>query len=168
MSDLAELYEELIKDHNKTPRNFRALDDADRKVEGYNPLCGDHYTIYVRMDGDRVEDVSFQGAGCAISKASASLMTQAVKGKTRDEAEQLFRSFQELVTSPPDREVDAEELGKLAVFSGIRKFPVRVKCATLAWQAGHSIDRVTPPLSNLRGGFIITLSRKANSVRRRK
>lgn len=138
MSDLAELYEELIRDHNKNPRNFRALEDADRKVEGYNPLCGDHYTIFVRLNGDRIEDISFQGAGCAISKASASLMTQAVKGKNRAEVEKLFRRFQELVTSPPDQDVDAEELGKLAVFSGVRKFPVRVKCATLAWHTLHN------------------------------
>jgi nitrogen fixation protein NifU and related proteins len=136
MSDLQELYQELIKDHSKKPRNFRALPDADRKLEGYNPLCGDRFTIYLKMKGDVVEDVSFQGAGCAISTSSASLMTQALKGKTRAEAETLFRGFHELLTK--DRpQVDEEQLGKLMVFSGVRKFPVRVKCATLAW---HTVN----------------------------
>jgi nitrogen fixation NifU-like protein len=132
MSDLHDLYQELIKDHSKKPRNFRVLEDADRKVEGYNPLCGDRFTVYVKLAGDVVKDVSFQGAGCAISTSSASMMTQAMKGKTRAEAEALFRAFHELLT----REGAAGEegvLGKLMVFAGVKKFPVRVKCATLAW-----------------------------------
>jgi nitrogen fixation NifU-like protein len=140
MSDLNELYQDLIKDHSKKPRNFRALDDATRHVEGYNPLCGDRFTVYLKMDGDRVADVSFQGAGCAISTASASMMTQSLKGKTRAEAEAIFRQFQRLVTgeSPAG---NAEDLGKLVVFSGVRKFPVRVKCATLAWHTFYSALR---------------------------
>jgi len=132
MSDLLELYQELIKDHSKKPRNFRVMADADRQLEGYNPLCGDRFTVYLKIRGDVVEDVSFQGAGCAISTSSASLMTQALKGKSRHEAEELFRAFHELVTKDA-RAVDEEQLGKLIVFSGVRKFPVRVKCATLAW-----------------------------------
>lgn len=138
MSDLSDLYEELIRDHSKKPRNYHAMPDASRHVEGYNPLCGDRYTVYVKMDGDRIADIAFQGEGCAISKSSASLMTQALKGKTIAEAEQLFHAFHELVTSAPDQEVNADALGKLAVFSGVRKFPVRVKCATLAWHTLHN------------------------------
>lgn len=138
MSDLSDLYEELIKDHSKKPRNYRVMEDASRHVEGYNPLCGDRYTVYVKMDGDTIEDIAFQGEGCAISKSSASLMTQALKGKTVQEAEAVFRAFHELVTSPPDKEISTEQLGKLAVFSGVRKFPVRVKCATLAWHTLHN------------------------------
>ncbi len=132
MSDLEELYQDLIKDHSKKPRNFRVLADASRQLEGYNPLCGDRFTVYLKMDGDRVADVSFQGSGCAISTASASMMTQSIKGKSRAEAEALFRRFHELLTAEAPAG-DPEELGKLAVFSGVRKFPVRVKCATLAW-----------------------------------
>jgi nitrogen fixation protein NifU and related proteins len=136
MSDLHELYQELIKDHSKKPRNFRALPDADRTLEGYNPLCGDRFTVYLKMKGDVVEDVTFQGAGCAISTSSASLMTQALKGKTKAEAETLFKGFHELLTKDQPH-VDEEQLGKLMVFSGVRKFPVRVKCATLAW---HTVN----------------------------
>ena len=132
MAGLSELYQNVILEHNRSPRNFRALDDADGKAEGYNPLCGDQVTVWVRMDGDVIGDVSFQGAGCAISKASASLMTGAVKGKTRAEAEALFERFHRLVTGglPPG---EAESLGKLAVFSGVSHFPIRVKCASLSW-----------------------------------
>jgi nitrogen fixation NifU-like protein len=132
MSDLRELYQDLIKDHSKKPRNFRALDESASRVEGFNPLCGDHFTVYLQMDGDVVKDVAFQGNGCAISTASASLMTQALKGKTRKEAEALFQKFHSLLTAADDS-TDNAELGKLAVFAGVRKFPVRVKCASLAW-----------------------------------
>jgi nitrogen fixation NifU-like protein len=131
-SDLDELYRELIKDHSKKPRNFRVIANADRHNEGYNPLCGDRFTVYLKLNGDVIEDVSFQGSGCAISTSSASLMTQALKGKTRAEAEEIFKSFHELVTKD-DADVDLEKLEKLVVFTGVRKFPVRVKCATLAW-----------------------------------
>jgi len=132
MSDLRELYQDLIKDHSKKPRNFRVLEGDARKVEGYNPLCGDRFTIYLDMDGDVVKDVAFQGTGCAISTASASMMTQCLKGKTRAEAVELFQKFHHLLTGETSEALETE-LGKLAVFSGVRKFPVRVKCATLAW-----------------------------------
>lgn len=136
MSDLRELYQEVILDHHKRPRNFRRLEGANRKIEGYNPLCGDKVTVYVKLDGDIVKDISFQGSGCAISTASASMMTESLKGKSRAEAEAIFKNFRELVTgsigSPP---APSEGLGKLAVFSGVREFPARVKCASLAWHA---------------------------------
>ncbi len=138
MSDLSDLYEELIRDHSKKPRNYRVIEHPTREVEGYNPLCGDRYTVYVTMNGDRIEDIAFQGEGCAISKSSASLMTQALKGKTIAEAEKLFHAFHDLITSTPDKDVNTDDLGKLAVFSGVRKFPVRAKCATLAWHTLHS------------------------------
>lgn len=138
MSDLRELYQEVILDHHKRPRNFRTLADADRQIEGYNPLCGDKVTVYVKLDGDVVRDVCFQGSGCAISTASASLMTESLKGKTRAEAEALFRSFHELVTGQPHGAEGAPKLGKLAVFSGVREFPARVKCASLAWHTLHA------------------------------
>jgi nitrogen fixation protein NifU and related proteins len=129
-SGLQELYQEVILDHNRRPRNFRAI-EAGRHAEGYNPLCGDRLVVYLRVEGDRIQDVSFQGAGCAISKASASLMTDSVKGKTLEEAAALFERFQRLITRPADEPV--EDLGKLSVFAGVRQFPVRVKCASLAW-----------------------------------
>jgi len=134
MSDLMDLYQEVILDHNKTPRNFGPMDAPDHFAEGHNPLCGDQLRLYVKMDGDRVEQIRFEGSGCAISTASASLMTEVVGGKTLEEVEILYESFHELLTGDPS--VVAEvgpELGKLAVFSGVREFPVRVKCATLAW-----------------------------------
>jgi nitrogen fixation protein NifU and related proteins len=132
MSGLSELYQNVILEHNRSPRNYRAMSDADRKAEGHNPLCGDQVTVWVRMDGDVIGDVTFQGAGCAISRASASLMTSAVKGKSRREAEALFQRFHQLVTGTlPSGE--AETLGKLAVFSGVSQFPIRVKCASLSW-----------------------------------
>jgi nitrogen fixation NifU-like protein len=133
MSILRDLYQEVILDHNKHPRNFRAMDAPTRSVEGYNPLCGDHYTVYVRLDKGVIADVSFQGAGCAISKASASVMSQVLKGKTVEEASAMFESFRELVTGKADPEKDAEGLGRLAAFSGVSEFPARVKCASLAW-----------------------------------
>jgi nitrogen fixation NifU-like protein len=137
MSDLRELYQDLIKDHSKKPRNFRVLEGDARRVEGYNPLCGDHFTVYLQIDGDVVRDVTFQGTGCAISTASASMMTQTLKGRTRAEAEEIFQRFHHLLTGEATQ-AEAEELGKLAVFSGVRKFPVRVKCATLAWHTARA------------------------------
>jgi len=131
MSDLRELYQDVILEHSKAPRNYRELASANHKAEGYNPLCGDHFTIYLTLDGDKIQDVSFQGSGCAISKASASMMTQSVKGKSKEEAEKIFERFHKLVTGEGNG--DREELGKLAVFAGVSEFPVRVKCATLAW-----------------------------------
>jgi nitrogen fixation NifU-like protein len=131
MSDLRELYQQVILDHNKNPRNFREIPGAN-KTEGYNPLCGDHYTIFLQVEGDTVKDVSFIGSGCAISKASASVMSATVKGKSRDEIAKLFDTFHALVTGDGSS-VDAAELGRLAAFSGVSEFPARVKCATLAW-----------------------------------
>ena len=135
MSDLRELYQEVILDHSRQPRNFRAEPAASGKAEGYNPLCGDKVTVYVKLDGDVVREVSFQGSGCAISTASASMMTESLKGKTREEAEALFQRFHALVTAAPDagQSHTAPELGKLAAFSGVSEFPVRVKCASLPW-----------------------------------
>lgn len=132
MSDLRELYQQVILDHNKNPRNFHQMPDATRHVEGYNPLCGDHYTIFVRTDGDKIEDVSFTGNGCAISKASASVMSSTIKGKSKEEADRLFDTFHRLVTGDASG-LSAADLGRLAAFSGVSEFPARVKCATLAW-----------------------------------
>jgi nitrogen fixation NifU-like protein len=136
MSDLRELYQQVILDHNRNPRNFHELPAATRKVEGYNPLCGDHYTVYLDLDGETIRDVAFVGSGCAISKASASVMSSSVKGKSRDEANALFERFHRLVTG--DSTLQAEELGKLAAFSGVSEFPARVKCASLAWHTLHT------------------------------
>jgi nitrogen fixation NifU-like protein len=135
MPELRDLYQEVILEHSKAPRNYKALPEANHKAEGYNPLCGDRFTVYLEMDGDRIREIGFQGAGCAISKASASMMTQSVKGKTKDEAEKIFSRFHDLVTG--HSQMDEAELGKLAVFSGVSEFPVRVKCATLAW---HTLE----------------------------
>lgn len=132
MSDLRELYQQVILDHNKNPRNFHDMADATRTVEGYNPLCGDHYTVFVKMDDGTIRDVSFTGNGCAISKASASVMSSTVKGKTTDEAQTLFDTFHKLVTGDMSG-LSAADLGRLAAFSGVSEFPARVKCATLAW-----------------------------------
>ena len=131
--DLNDLYQEVILDHNRNPRNFRVLPDADRKAEGNNPLCGDHFTVYLQMQGETIQDVVFQGSGCAISKASASMMTQALKGKTRQDADELFERFHSVVTGHGAANGSDAELGKLTVFSGVSEFPTRVKCATLAW-----------------------------------
>src|SRR5690606_29257860 len=133
-----ELYQEVILDHNRRPRNFGPLPDATSTKKGHNPLCGDRLTLYHAMEGDRIVNVSFEGSGCAISKASASLMTEAVKGKTVDEARALFERFHNLVTSPPGAPVDSTGLGKLAVFAGVRDYPARVKCASLAWHTMKS------------------------------
>jgi nitrogen fixation NifU-like protein len=138
MSDLRELYQDVIIDHSKRPRNFRVLETANHSSEGYNPLCGDKVTVFLELADERVKSVSFQGSGCAISTASASVMTESVKGKTLAEVEALFNVFHNLVTGkPPDGGI-TPELGKLAVFSGVSEFPVRVKCATLAWHTLHA------------------------------
>jgi nitrogen fixation protein NifU and related proteins len=134
MSGLSELYQNVILEHNRSPRNFRALDDATTRVEGNNPLCGDRVTLWLKLQDGVIQDVGFQGSGCAISRASASLMTTAVKGKTSAEAGALFERFHRLVTGTLAA-AEAETLGKLAVFSGVSEFPIRVKCATLAWHA---------------------------------
>ena len=133
MSDLRELYQEVILDHSKKPRNFRKIEDASRTTVGYNPLCGDKMTLYLKMEDGVVVDASFEGSGCAISTASASMMTGIVKGKSESELETLFTHFHDMVTTDPELEPDLEGLGKLAVFAGVREFPARVKCASLAW-----------------------------------
>jgi nitrogen fixation NifU-like protein len=138
MSDLRDLYQDVILEHSKTPRNYRALPAANHMAEGFNPLCGDRFTVYLDMDNDSIRDISFQGAGCAISKASASMMTQSLKGKTKAEAEEIFERFHKLVTGTSTAGEDEAALGKLAVFSGVSEFPVRVKCATLAWHTLHA------------------------------
>ena len=138
MSDLRELYQQVILDHNKRPRNFGKLEDATCHADGYNPLCGDKVTVYLKLDGDIVQDVHFEGSGCAISTASASMMTQSIKGKTLAEAETLFKEFHDLVTTEPDPAAPERDLGKLAVFAGVREFPTRVKCATLVWHTLHA------------------------------
>ena len=132
MSELRDLYQDVILEHSKAPRNFRELPAANHKAEGFNPLCGDRFTIYVTTEGDSIRDITFQGSGCAISKASASMMTQSLKGKNKAEAAKIFERFHKLVTGQQSSNGDAE-LGKLTVFSGVSEFPVRVKCATLAW-----------------------------------
>ncbi|MGH9372355.1 MAG: Fe-S cluster assembly sulfur transfer protein SufU [Vicinamibacterales bacterium] len=130
---LDDLYQEVILDHNRRPRNFRRLEAPTHHAEGYNPLCGDRVKVFVQVGGDRIEDLSFEGSGCAISKASASLMTDRLKGCTVVEARDLFERFHRMVTTPPDQPVD--DLGKLSALAGVREFPVRVKCASLAWHA---------------------------------
>ncbi|MEX0736911.1 MAG: SUF system NifU family Fe-S cluster assembly protein [Bacteroidota bacterium] len=136
--ELRSLYQEIILEHNKNPRNFRVMADADVVLDGYNPLCGDHYTVYLRMEGEVLRDVSFKGSGCAISKASASVMSTMVKGKTRQEAERLFDRFHALVTGKPDQSVNLDEIGSMAAFAGVSEFPARVKCASLAWHTLHA------------------------------
>jgi len=137
MSDLRDLYQQMILDHNRNPRNFRELPNATKRVDGYNPLCGDHYTVFVELDGDVIKEVTFTGNGCAISKSSASVMTTTGKGKKTEDAEKLFDTFHKLVTGEPAGLSEAE-LGRLAAFSGVSEFPARVKCATLAWHTLHS------------------------------
>jgi nitrogen fixation protein NifU and related proteins len=136
--DLRDLYQEVVIDHSKKPRNFRKPEGANRSAEGINPLCGDQITLYLKLSGDVIEDIGFQGAGCAISKASASLMTSALKNKTKAEAEALFERVHSMISEGPRSKVDPEELGKLAVLSGVWEFPARVKCATLAWHTLRS------------------------------
>ncbi|HEY7064287.1 MAG TPA: SUF system NifU family Fe-S cluster assembly protein [Chloroflexota bacterium] len=140
MSELTDLYQQVILDHNRRPRNYGKLEGANRQAEGFNPICGDHLTLYLRLKGDVIDDLRFEGEGCAISKASASLMTDSLKGKTAAEAETLFERIHEMLTGSGevDLEAQADELGKLAVFSGVREYPSRVKCASLSWHALHS------------------------------
>ena len=138
MSDLRGLYQEVILDHSKRPHNYRVMESADRQADGYNPLCGDRVRIYVKLEGERISDISFQGSGCAISTASASILTETLKGKTSAEADALFETFHDLVTGKGGANGESLELGKLAVFSGVSEFPVRVKCATLAWHTLRS------------------------------
>jgi nitrogen fixation NifU-like protein len=132
MSDLRSLYQEIILEHNKSPRNFKKLDGATKVLEGFNPLCGDHYTLYMKLEGDTIVDLAFQGSGCAISKASASVMTTLLKGKSVEEAKTIFSTFHDLVTGTL-KDVSFDHLGKLAAFAGVSEFPARVKCASLAW-----------------------------------
>ena len=138
MADLRDLYQEVILEHSRTPRNYRPLANANRKAEGFNPLCGDHFTVYLDVQNDAIRDIAFEGSGCAISKASASMMTQSLKGKSTAEAEKLFDQFHKLVTGAAKKNGDAKELGKLSVFSGVSEYPARVKCATLAWHTLHA------------------------------
>jgi len=137
MSELDDLYQEVILDHNKNPRNFREIEDADKRADGDNPLCGDKIKVFATLEGDVVTDVSFTGSGCAISKASASIMTQTLKGKSVEEAELLFDEFHKMVTGKLDIETDENSLGKLRIFAGVLEFPARVKCASLSW---HTIN----------------------------
>jgi nitrogen fixation NifU-like protein len=147
MSELSDLYQEVILEHNKNPRNFREIEGADKMADGNNPLCGDALRVYVKMDGDTVSEVAFKGSGCAISKASASMMTQVVKGKSKDEAETLFDEFHRMVLGELDEEAEENHLGKLKIFSGVREFPARVKCASLSW---HTLNAA------LRGEDVVT------------
>ncbi len=133
MADLSDLYQQIIVDHNRAPRNFKQLANPTRRAEGANPLCGDQISLEVELEGDRIADVGFQGSGCAISQASASLLTGAIQGKTKAEAEALFREVRTMLTSAPGTAVDTSRLGKLAALAGVRQFPVRVKCASLPW-----------------------------------
>jgi nitrogen fixation protein NifU and related proteins len=145
MSDLRDLYQEVILDHNRVPRNFGRLANANRLSEGHNPLCGDRVSVFLRVEEERIEDIAFQGSGCAISTASASLMTEALKGKTVEEARKVFHGFHDLVTTGGEAGPD---LGKLAVFSGVREYPIRIKCATLAWHAVQAaLDQKDQPVS---------------------
>jgi nitrogen fixation NifU-like protein len=147
-SEFRDLYQEVIIDHSKHPRNFRVLESATRTVEAVNPLCGDQLTLYVKLDGDRIEDISFEGAGCAISKASTSLMTETLKGKTGEEAIGLFDNIHLLLTEGPDALAEPQSLGKLAVLSGVSEFPARVKCASLGWHALKSaLEESDEPVS---------------------
>lgn len=138
MADLNELYQQVILDHNKKPRNFKVLENATRKQDGYNPLCGDQLTLYLEMDGDVIKDVGFQGSGCAISKASASMMTVTLKGKTKQEAETIFDEFHRMVKGELNPDTQEHHLGRLTIFQGVREFPARVKCASLSWHTAHA------------------------------
>jgi nitrogen fixation protein NifU and related proteins len=138
MSELSELYQQVILDHNKKPRNFRKLENASHTAEGFNPLCGDQLTIYIDLENDLLKEVGFEGSGCAISKAAASMMTQAVKGKSKEQVESLFQEFHSMVTGELNEETEENNLGNLKIFAGVRDFPVRVKCATLSWHTLHA------------------------------
>lgn len=137
MFDIKDLYQEVIVDHNRNPRNFGKIEDATKTLDGYNPLCGDKLTLYLKTKDNQIEDISFDGSGCAISVASASLMTDIMKGKKLDEAEALFDKFHHLITS--DDDLDISDLGKLAALAGVRDYPARVKCASLCWHTLHSV-----------------------------
>jgi nitrogen fixation protein NifU and related proteins len=154
MSDLDELYQEVILDHNKSPRNFRILESANRKAEGYNPLCGDHVTVYLRVEDGVIKDISFEGSGCAISKASASMMTSALKGKTESQARALFENVHRMLTGEANGQEVGEKVGKLAILSGVCKFPARVKCASLAW---HTV------IAALQGGMEVASTESVSS-----
>jgi nitrogen fixation protein NifU and related proteins len=144
MSDLRDLYQEVILDHNRVPRNFGKLENANRESEGHNPLCGDRVKVFLHVEGERIEGIAFQGSGCAISTASASLMTEALKGRTVEEARRLFRGFHDLLTIGGG----GDGLGKLAVFAGVREYPIRIKCATLAWHAVQAaLEQKDQPIS---------------------
>ena len=136
MFDIKDLYQEIIVDHNRSPRNFGVIDDADKILEGFNPLCGDKLKLYIKIDGQNINDIAFDGSGCAISIASASLMTDAMKNKSIDEAESLFNEFHALITT--EEKIDSKHLGKLTVLAGVKDFPGRVKCASLCWHTLHS------------------------------
>jgi nitrogen fixation protein NifU and related proteins len=138
MSELDDLYQEVILDHNKSPRNFRAMENANRKAEGYNPLCGDHVTVYLKLKDGVIQDISFEGSGCAISKASASLMTAELKGKTEAQAKELFDNVHKMLTGESNGQDSGKGVGKLKILSGVCKFPARVKCASLAWHTVSS------------------------------
>lgn len=138
MSELSDLYQEVILDHNKNPRNYREIENADKRADGHNPLCGDQLQVYLSMEDDKVKDVAFKGSGCAISKASASMMTQAVKGKTKEQADVMFAEFRRMVMGEMDTEREENSLGKLKIFAGVREFPARVKCASLSWHTVHA------------------------------
>lgn len=137
-TEIQELYQQVILDHNKNPRNFRKIEQADFAAEGFNPLCGDHLNIYLKLNDGKIDDLSFDGNGCAISKASASIMTTLLKGKTVEEADQIFEEFHSLITCDHDCDCSIDKVGKLAVFCGVREFPTRVKCASLAWHTLHN------------------------------
>jgi nitrogen fixation NifU-like protein len=148
MSELSDLYQEVILEHNKNPRNFREIADADQYADGKNPLCGDALRVYVSLDGDTVTDVAFKGSGCAISKASASMMTQAVKGKTKAEAVEMFDEFHRMVKGELDFESTPNHLGRLKIFKGVREFPARVKCASISWHTLRAaLEGVDQPIS---------------------
>ena len=138
MTDLHELYQEVVMDHNRRPRNFRKLEDASRSMEGYNPLCGDRYIVYLKLEDGRIADIGFQGSGCAISRASTSMMTETVKGKSKEAAEKVFDAFRRMLTREPGSDFDPDEVGDLEVLSGVSEFPVRIKCATLPWHTLHA------------------------------
>jgi nitrogen fixation NifU-like protein len=149
MSDFRDIYQEVILDHSKKPRNYRKSDTANRTAVGYNPLCGDKMTLFLDIEDGVIKDASFQGSGCAISTASASMMTETLKGKTVEEAEHMFQAFQKMVTAPLEIEPDISQLGKLRVFAGVREYPARVKCASLAWHTLEAIikDKTDDPVS---------------------
>ena len=138
MSELQELYQDMVIDHNNRPRNYRKVEGASRTVEGYNPLCGDKIILYVRLEDDLIADIGFQGSGCAISRASSSMMTEGVKGKSKAEAKEIFDAFHQMITRGPDMDFDIEKVGDLEILSGVSEFPARVKCATLSWHTLHS------------------------------